>query len=158
AVDATRARNARCLANDFWNCAVITAWIDCRWKSGALSLDRLVTVLPALSGGDRLGADVSASLLAAATPDGRAAAKHLTHHSTRSSDARLVVRRRKLSALLLVRRCAGPFRSVDDFPKSVCERAFTAKRQGSNPFTRGLANPRLIKIPQTAQPAPRPSF
>ena len=86
---------------------------------GALSLDRLVSVLPALSGCDRLGVDVSASVLAAATPDGRAAAKHLAHHSTRSSHARLVVRRRNISTLVLVRRCAGPCRSVDDFPKSV---------------------------------------
>src|SRR6266576_2390516 len=106
------------MADDFRNCAVVTAWVGCRWKSGALSLDRLVTVLPALSGGDRLGADVSASLLAAATPDGRAAAKHLTHHSTRSSDARLVVRRRNISALVLVRRCAGPCGRLDDFPPS----------------------------------------
>ena len=61
-------------------------------------------------------------LLAAATPDSRAAAKYLAHHSTRSSHARLVVRRRNISALVLVRRGAGPCRSVDDFPKGACAR------------------------------------
>ena len=87
-----------------------------------------LNVLPALSGCDRLGADVSASLLAAATPDGRAAAKYLAHHSTRSSHARLVVRRRNISALVLVRRCAGSCGSVDDFPKSACARPADSRR------------------------------
>ena len=98
---------------------------------GALSLDRVVSVLPALSGCDRLGVDVSTSVLAAATPDGRAAAKHLAHHSTRSSHARLVVRRRNISTLVLVRRCAGPCRSVDDFPKGVSGGALDSRRVGN---------------------------
>src|SRR6478752_4446194 len=93
------------VADVFRNCAVVTTWIRCRWKPSALSLDPHVSVLPALSGCDRLGADVSTSILAASTPDGRAAAKYLAHHSTRSSHARLVVRRRNISAFVLVRRC-----------------------------------------------------
>src|SRR6266550_2966107 len=116
------------MADDFRNCAVVTAWVGCRWKSGALSLDRLVSVLPALSGCDRIGADVSTSVLAAATPDGRAAAKHLAHHSTRSSHARLVVRRRNISALVVVGRRAGTCRSVDDFPKSASAGALDSRR------------------------------
>ena len=38
-------------------------------------------------------------VLAAATPDGRAATKYLAHYSTRSGHARLVVRRRNVSDL-----------------------------------------------------------
>src|SRR5262245_12961719 len=116
------------MADDFRHCAVVTPWIRRRWKSGALSLDRLVSVLPLLSGCDRFGADVSASVLAAATPDGRAAAKHLAHHSTGSSDARLVVRRRNISDLLLVRHCTGPCGSVDDFPKNIRARPDDSRR------------------------------
>ena len=127
-VDAARARDARCMADDFRNCAVVTGWVRCRWKSSALSLDPLVTVLPALSGGDWFGADVSTFVLAAATPDGRAAAKYLAHHSTWSSHARLVVRRRNISSLILVRRGAGPCGSVDDFPKSACARPADSRR------------------------------
>ena len=107
----------------FGTAPLLLTWVRCGWKPSALSLDPLVSVLPALSGCDWLGADVSTSLLAAATPDGRAAAKYLAHHSTRSSHARLVVRRRNISALVLVRRCARPCGSVDDFPKSACARA-----------------------------------
>ena len=67
-------------------------------------------------------------VLAAATPDGRAAAKYLAHHSTWSSHARLVVRRRNISALVLVRRGAGPCGSVDDFSKSACARPADSRR------------------------------
>ncbi len=67
-------------------------------------------------------------VLAAATPDGRAAAKYLAHHSTRSSHARLVVRRRNISDLVLVRRCARSCRSVDDFSKSACSRSADSGR------------------------------
>ena len=116
------------MANDFRNCAVVTAWVGRRWKSGALSLDSKLSVLLALSGCDRLGVDVLASVLAAATPDGRAAAKHLAHYSTRSSHARVVVRRRNISALVVVRRCAGPCRRVDDFPKVVSAGALDSRR------------------------------
>ena len=99
-----------------------------RWKSGALSLDRLVSVLPALSGRDWFGVDLSASLLAVATPDSRAVAKYLAHHSTRSSHARLVVRWRNISDLVLVRHRVGPCRSLDDFPKSACARPNDSRR------------------------------
>src|SRR5947208_382980 len=116
------------MADDFRNCAVVTAWVGRRWKSGALSLDRLVSVLSPLSGCDRLGADVSASVLVVATPDGRAVAKYLAHHSTRSSHARVVVRRRNISALVVVRRCAGPCRRVVDFPKGVSAGALDSRR------------------------------
>src|ERR1044072_5397807 len=108
------------MANDFRNCAVVTAWVRCRWKSRAFPLDCLVSILPALSGGDWLGADVSASLLVAAAIDGRATAKHLADHSTRSSHVRLVVRRGDISTLVLIRRWPGTCGSVDDFSKSVC--------------------------------------
>ena len=87
-----------------------------------------LSVLPALSGCDRLGADVFASLLAVATPDRRAAAKHLAHYSTRSGHARLVVRRRNISVLVLARRCARSCGRVDDFPKSACARAVDSGR------------------------------
>ena len=122
------ARNAGGVANDFRNCAVVTAWVCRRWKPGAFSLDSKLGVLPALSGCDGLGPDVSASLLAAATPDGRAAAKYLAHHSTRSSHARLALRRRNISALILVRHCAGPCGSVDDFPKTARAGAADSRR------------------------------
>ncbi len=88
----------------------------------------VVSVLSPLSGCDRLGADISASVLVVATPDGRAVAKHLAHHSTRSSHARVVVRRRNISALVFVRRRAGPCGSVDDFPKGVSAGALDSRR------------------------------
>src|SRR4029453_8949032 len=116
------------MANDFRNCAVVTAWVCCRWKPSAFSLDSNLSLLPALSRCDRLGTDVSASVLAAAAPHGREAAKYLAHHSTRSGYAWLVVRRRKLSTFVLVSRRAGPCGSVDDFPKSICTRAVDSRR------------------------------
>src|SRR4029077_11597949 len=81
------------------------------------SLDCHVCVLPSVSGCHRVGADVSASLLAAATPDGCAVAKHFAYHPARSGHARLVVRRRNISTLILVRHGPGPCRRVDDFQK-----------------------------------------
>src|SRR6476469_5083338 len=83
-------------------------------------MDRFLCVLPAVSGCDRLGADVSAFVLAAATADGRAAAKYLAHHSTRSSYAGVVASGRNASDLVLVRRYARSGRSLDDFSKSAC--------------------------------------
>src|SRR4029453_1339670 len=126
--DAARARDARCVADDFRNCAVVATWVGRRWESCALSLDPFVSVLPAVSGCDRLGADIFASLLVAAAPERRAAAKHLAHHSTGRGDARVVVRRRNISALLLVWRCASPCRGVDDFPKSASAGAIGSGR------------------------------
>ena len=67
-------------------------------------------------------------VLAAATPDGRAAAKYLAHHSARSSHARLVVRRRNISDLVFVRRFASPCGRVDDFSKSASSRSADSGR------------------------------
>src|SRR4029450_1448508 len=128
------------MADDFRYCGVGTTWVGDRWKPNALSLDSKLSVLPALSGCDRLGADVSASVLVAATPDSRAAAKYLAHHSTWSGHARLVVRQRDISGLVLVRCCVGPCGSVDDFPKSTparhtdSRRVANSKRYGADFF------------------------
>src|SRR5262249_8541060 len=117
-LDAACARNAGCVANDFRSCAVVIAWVRCRWKPGAFSLDFDGRVLLDLSGCDRLGTDLSASLLAATAPDCGAVAKHLSDYSTGSGYARLVARGRNISALVPVRRCTGPCWRMDDFPKN----------------------------------------
>src|SRR4029077_1666087 len=106
------------VADDFWNCAIIASWVCRRWKPSTLSLDCHGTVLPAVSRRDRIGTHVSASLLAPAATDCGAATKHFSYHAARCSDARLVVRRRNLSGLILVRCRFCSCRGVDDLPKT----------------------------------------
>src|ERR1044071_7890210 len=110
------------MADDIWDRAVAGSGICCRWESGAFSLDRVVRVLSALSGCDRLGSDVFASLLAAAAPDGCATTKHLAHHTAGCSNAWVVVRQRDISCLVLIRCCTRPGGSLDDFSESLSAR------------------------------------
>ena len=100
AVDPTRACHAGRLADDFRNCPIVSSWVCRGRKSGTLSLDCHGTLLPAISRRYRVGAHVSASLLAAAATDRGTIAKHLPHHATRSSDARLADRRRNVPGLV----------------------------------------------------------
>src|SRR5262249_53541643 len=136
ALDAACACNARGLADDLWSCAAVAAWVRSEWKPDPLSLDCHLRVLPALPRYHWLGVDLSASLLAFAAPDGCTVAKHFAHYSTRSRHARMVVRRRNVSAFFLVRRGFGPCRRMDDFPKSGCVGTADSGRLRATTFPR----------------------
>src|SRR4029077_1616143 len=103
AVDPTRACYAGRLADDFRNCPIVSSWVCPGRKSGTLSLDCHGSLLPAISCRYRVGAHVSASLLAPAATDRGAATKYFSYYPARCSHARVGVRRRKLSYLFLVR-------------------------------------------------------
>src|SRR5262249_12652856 len=55
-------------------------------------------------------------------------AKYLAHHATWRSHARLVVRWRNISDLVLVRHGSGPRGSMDDFSENACARRDDSRR------------------------------
>src|SRR5262249_40489428 len=116
------------VADDFRNRAFASSWVCYRWKPDALSLDCHVGFLPAISRRDWVGTYVSTSLLASAAANGGATAKHLTYHAPRRSHARLVVRRRIVSALVLVRHRLCSYRRLDDLSKGGGARATDSGR------------------------------
>src|SRR5438874_4178403 len=144
ALHAACARDAGCLADDLRSCAIVAAWVRGGRKPGALSLDLHVRVLSAVSRCYWIGFDVFTSLLAAAAPPGRATAKYFAHHPARSGDARVVVRRRNVSALILVRRWPCPCRRMDHFPKSGCLRTADSGRLSGNEVLLAISNVRDV--------------
>src|SRR5713101_357242 len=71
------------VANVLRHHSVDRARVRRRWQPGPVPLERNGVVLPALSGGDRIGADLSPSLLALAAHDRNKSTNHLPHHAAR---------------------------------------------------------------------------
>src|SRR6266550_2151519 len=116
--DSTGTLDDRRLANDLRRSAIARHRIYCGRKSGSVSLERLIFFLLALSGCDRLGANVSVALLAVATHDGGKATSNLAHYPAWCSYARMGNWRRDIFPALACWSLFRPGRRVDDFPKS----------------------------------------
>src|SRR5207237_9370650 len=106
-----------CLVNDFLRSAVALVWSPSRRKSVNVSLEYGLDFLPALSGGDRLGAHLFASLLVVATDDCRSATSDLAHHAAWRSGVGLGIGRRDIFPVVTPWRMPGARRRVDDCPK-----------------------------------------
>jgi hypothetical protein len=115
--DPTRASDDRRLANDFRRSAIAGDRIFGGRKSGAVSLERAVDLLFALSGRHRLRAYVFTSLLAVAANDCRETTSNLAHHATWRGRVRLGNWRRDVFPMVAFGRLFRPRRRMDDFPK-----------------------------------------
>src|SRR4029450_8209556 len=106
-----------CVANDFRRSTLALDRSRCRRKSIAVSLERGLDFLPALSRGDRLGAHLFASLLVVAANDRREAASNLTHHAAWRRRVRLGIWGGDIFAVVASWCMPGARRCLDDFPK-----------------------------------------
>src|SRR5207302_10374867 len=110
----------------------------CRWTPSVLSLEHDVDLLFALSRDHRFIADVFAALLALAADVGHESANHFAHYTSGRGNARLGVRRRKISALVIVGRRRGSRRRLDDFSSN--------QRSRRRPRCSRASRPGIIKM------------
>ena len=103
-----------CLANDFRRSAFALDRSHSGRKSVEVSLEYGLDLLPAISGGDRLGAHLFASLLVVAANDCRTATSNLAHNAAWRGGVRLGSWRRDIFPMVAARRLPRACRCMDD--------------------------------------------